>query len=128
MTGLYNRIGTYIYLRYRYQRGKGKRCTLESIRIPRVPVPVPTGKVKGKKVPIVYSKLIFKISVWYLKNPLNARYFKMTCFGTRKYASFPKNLKYCYQKIKISKNPFCKTVSDTYVKFNYKISNFYVKN
>jgi len=40
----------------------------------------------------------------------------------------PKNLKNCYQKIKISKNPFCKKVSDTYVKFNYKISNFYVKN
>ena len=74
-----------------------------------------------------YFKPIFKISVWYLKNPLNARCSKMTCFETQKYAKFLENLRYCNQKMKISKNVFCKKVSDRYVEFIYQISNFYVK-
>jgi len=51
----------------------------------------------------------------------------MTCFETQKYAKFLENLRYCNQKMKISKNVFCKKVSDRYVEVNYQISYFYVK-
>jgi len=51
----------------------------------------------------------------------------MTCFETRKYAKFSKNLRYRHQKMKISKNVFYKKVSDRYVELIYQISNFYVK-
>jgi len=46
----------------------------------------------------------YPISVWYLKSSLNARYFKMTRLGTRKYDNCSENcsedFSYCYQKIK----------------------------